>query len=157
MKKLVLTSLFVTMVFIVTACGDDENSSHDQSTTSENQPAMSIEDVVEKMDALDYSVVDFDVLYADTEFEGEIEHDAGLVEAEFYYPLEEVDARGKEAFDAIFPFVQKLDVHYDMTDEEAIKASLEVFNLPENFLKAELEVKFKDGTQKTFIVNNNEM
>ncbi|WP_047982386.1 YusW family protein [Ornithinibacillus contaminans] len=159
MRKIELTFLLLLTAFMITACGDADDSTANlpTDTDSESQPAMNADDLVERMQELDYTVIDFDVLYADSEFEGEIASDGGLIEAELYDPTNDMNARGRAAFDAMFPFAKSLEVHYDMTDTEAIAASLETFNLPDNYLKAVLEVEFKDGMTKTFEVKNHEM
>lgn len=160
MKKLVLFLLISAMV--MTACGGEDENSKENSNQSnvdvESQEAMStMNDMVKKMEELDYTSIDFDVIYDDKEFEGEIEKDDNLVESEFYDPFNSVNERGPAAFDAMFPIVKDLKLGQDMTDEEAIAISVEAFSIPDDFLKAELQVTFKDGTEKTYEVKMNEM
>ncbi|WP_196493728.1 YusW family protein [Ornithinibacillus caprae] len=160
MKKLVMSAIFLAAIFMISACAaDNENEDENTSEHTENhsqdvesQPAMSQTDLVDKMSELDYVVYDFDVIYEETEFEGEIEDDDGIIEAEFYNPFEDVQSRGSEAFEAMFPILLELELNPDMSDEEAISTSLEAFNLPEDFLKATLEVVFTDGTEVDYVV-----
>lgn len=164
MKKVRATMLLSLAVLALSACGgDDENTSENQEQANENVNSqevvnMSNDDMLEKMDELDYSVVDFDVLYSDSEFEGEIQEEDGLVEAEFYDPISSnTDERGAAAFDAMFPIVSDMEITQDMADENAVSTAIESFDLPDNFLKAELQVTFQDGTEQTFEVIKNEM
>ncbi|MFD2044682.1 YusW family protein [Ornithinibacillus salinisoli] len=153
MKKLLISTVVLTSVLTMAACAaDDEgNSSEDQHNQDvESQPVISQTDMGDKMSELSYTVYDFDVLYEESEFEGEIENDEGLIEAEFYNPFSDITARGSDAFEAIFPVLQELELNPDMDDEEAITESLAAFDLPDNYLKAQLEVVFSDGTEKTY-------
>lgn len=164
MKKVLTVSLIFLASTVLAACnGDDENTNESQQRSEENVKSEEVinltnDDMLEKMDELDYSVLDFDVLYADSEFEGEIEEEDGLVEAEFYDPISSgTKERGATAFDAMFPIVKELNIAKDMTDENAVAEALDSFDLPNDFLKAVLTVTFEDGTEKVFEVNNNEM
>ncbi|SDQ79821.1 YusW-like protein [Virgibacillus subterraneus] len=162
MKKLVLLTILLVSAMVMTACGgEDENSKENSNQSNEDvksQEAMStMNDMVKRMEELDYTSIDFDVIYDDQEFEGEIEKDNNLVESEFYDPFNSVDERGADAFDAIFPIVKDLELKQDMTDEEAIATSLKAFSIPDNFLKAVLQVTFKDGTDKVYEIKMNEM
>ncbi|WP_164670994.1 YusW family protein [Virgibacillus doumboii] len=156
MKKLIMFTVIFASVFMITACGnDDENSkqnSDQQQSDMESQPVMNQTDMGDKMNQLDYTVYDFDVLYDGTEFEGEIANEEGLIEAEFYNPFVDVTARGSDAFKEMFPVLQELELNPDMTDEEAVAESIAAFDLPEDFLKAELQVTFSDGVEKTYEV-----
>ncbi|MFD1040492.1 YusW family protein [Virgibacillus byunsanensis] len=160
MKKIVLFAVFLMSAMVIAACnGEEDDSSENKSNPDvESQEAMStMNDMVKDMEELDYSSIDFDVLYDDTEFEGEIHNDDGLVESEYYNPFNDTTERGPAAFDIMFPIVKELKLDPDMTDEEAVATSIETFNLPEDFLKAELQVTFKDGTEKVYEVKMNEM
>lgn len=155
MKKLLtLFAVIFTSAFIITACGnDDENSkvNPDQSKSDmASQPVMNQTDMGDKMDQLNYTVYDFDVLYNGSEFEGEIANDDGLIEAEFYNPFVDVTARGSDAFEKMFPVLQELELNENMTDKEAIAESIAAFDLPEDFLKAELTVTFESGVEKEY-------
>ncbi|MBP1950893.1 YusW family protein [Virgibacillus litoralis] len=162
MKKLLLLAVLLLPAMIITACGDEDQNSKEKSNQSDedvkSQEAMStMNDMVKRMEELDYTSIDFDVIYDDQEFEGEIEKDDNLVESEFYDPFNSVDERGADAFDAIYPIVKDLELKQDMTDEEAIATSLKAFSIPDNFLKAVLQVTFKDGTDKVYEIKMNEM
>src|SRR5690625_1885581 len=95
-------------------------------------------------------MLDLDVLYADTEFEGKIKNEDNVIESEFFDPFNGENERGSAAFQAIFPIVEDLVLDAGMTDEEAITTSVEAFNIPDHFLKAELQVIFNDGTEKNY-------
>ncbi|SET57269.1 YusW-like protein [Oceanobacillus limi] len=144
--------LFLTCFVLVACAADNEDSTKDpqELTEIESQEVMNRMDMEGIMEQLDYRAYDFDVLYEDSEFEGEIEDDDGLIEAEFYHPFDDVNVRGSDAVDAIFPVLQKLELTPEMTDEEAVEASIAAFHLPENYLKASLEVVFNDGTEKEY-------
>lgn len=125
---------------------------------SEIQEAMSImNSLASRIDELDFTVFDFNVYYADTEFEGKITKNGHIIESEFYDSFNGQSERGLASFQALFPIVQELQLDAEMTDEEAIAASLEAFNIPEDYLKAELEVTFHDGTERNYEILQNEL
>ncbi|MFD1851529.1 YusW family protein [Oceanobacillus bengalensis] len=162
MKKRILTAVFIMVAFFMTACGNDDNEDAskklNENKTVESKEVLSpMDDMKNKLEQLNYSTVDFEVLYFDSEFEGEIREEDGLVEAEFYDPFNSIDARGPDAFDAMFPIVHDLEINPDMKDDEAISSSINSFNIPKEFLKAELQITFSDGTEKTFKITNNEL
>ncbi|SET53496.1 YusW-like protein [Salinibacillus kushneri] len=161
MKKGILLVTLVFSALTITACGGEDENSRDDTTPSnqdiESQEVMSMNDMESQMDELEYTAVDFDVLYEDTEFEGEIENDDGLIEAEFYDTNKKLEERGAPAFDTMFPLIKNLEVTEEMTDEEAIQRAIKIFELSEDFLKAELTVVFSDGNEKVFEVKNNEV
>lgn len=147
---------------VITACGGEdgnssENSNHSNTDVESQETMSTMNDMVDKMEELEYTSIDFDVLYDGNEFEGEIENNDGLVESEFYDPFNNVDERGSAAFDAMFPILKDLELDQDMADEEAVATCIEAFSLPDGYLKAELQVTFKDGTEKVYEVAMNEL
>ncbi|MFA1819518.1 YusW family protein [Virgibacillus oceani] len=162
MKKILLLTVMLTSPMVFTACGGEDESPVDDDTNPnedmESQEALStMNDMVNQMEELDYTMLDFDVYYADTEFEGKIKKDDNIIESEFYDPFNgEEERRGGAAFHALFPIVQDIQLDEEMTDEEAITISLEAFDIPDNFLRAQLQVIFNDGTERTFEVMEDE-
>ncbi|TFJ94390.1 YusW family protein [Lentibacillus salicampi] len=164
MRKTLIAMFISLAALALTACGggDDENTSEnkeqtDEAVKSEQVINMTQDDMLKKMKELDYAGIDLDVLYSEKEFEGQIKEDDGLIEAEFYDPVNGMDERGAAAFDALFPIFQDMKIDKDMTDEDAVATALESFDIPDDFLKAELTVIFQDGTEKIFEVKKNEM
>lgn len=160
MKKLVLLAIFLISVLMITACANKDKigteEPNDSTTDIESQETLSVvEDVAKMVDELDFTRIDFDVHYEEAEFEGQIKNGDLIVESEFYDPFNGFDERGRAAIEAILPFLKNLDLNKDMTDEDAIAEAIRVFNIPDDFLKAELDLTFKDGTEKLFIISNN--
>ena len=55
-----------------------------------------------------------------------------------------------EAIKQLEPILEKLNVKQDTLKEDAIKETLIGFNLPDNYVKFELEITFDDQTQIKF-------
>lgn len=123
---------------------DDTNQNEDQGTDSD--------DMEKKMEDLEYTDFELEVDYGnDQEYEAEIEQDKSTgVKAKLEDELSGVDIKGEEAFNEIFPMVEKLTIGQETSKEDAIKETLEVFGLDADYTKFELELTFKDGTKLEF-------
>lgn len=108
------------------------------------------EDQITKMNSLEYKDFELKVEYVDfKEYDAELElSQDNRLKAE----IEEdgVETKGSEAFDKLYPLVEKLTITADTSKEEAIQEVLTVFNLDSNYEEFELEIKFKDDTKIEF-------
>lgn len=121
--------------------GDDEE---DESNDQEDDQAY----MKEKMDELDFYEIEVEVEYENNlEYEAEIERDDDHYEAELEDDLNNIDIRGLEAFEEIYPLAEALDLSSDSSDEEAIDEVLEVFDLPDDYEEIEIEIDFHDGSE----------
>ncbi|WP_339252433.1 YusW family protein [Sporosarcina sp. FSL W8-0480] len=128
-----------------------ETTSQKATTKNQNNDS-SNQDMLQSMDELDYAEFELEVEYAgDTEYEVEIEtKSVGNVKAEIEDSLNHVEKNGTEAFDELYPLVQKLTITQQTNKDEAISEVLKTFNLPEDYTKFDLEITFNDGTKIEF-------
>lgn len=101
-----------------------------------------------KMEELDYAEFEIEVDYGnDKEYEAKIETDDGMLESKLEDELNNRKVRGQEAFDEIYPKLKNLSFTKDMPKDEAIRNALEAFDLPDDYVKFEMEVTFHDNTE----------
>src|SRR5699024_12484996 len=104
-----------------------------------------------KMDELDYVDFELEVDYGqDKEYEAEIEQKEGNVKADLEDEINGEDLNGQEAFDKIYPLVDKLTISKDTEKEDVIEEVLEVFDLDDDYRELELEFTFSDGVKTEF-------
>lgn len=122
---------------------DDDNGATDHDSDND--------EMKQRMDELDYAEIEIEVDYGkNKEYEAEIEQDNGVVEADLEDELNGDDLNGKEAFDKIYPNVDKLTIDQDTDKEEAIQQTLDAFDLDSDYNQFEIEITFQDGTKLEF-------
>ncbi|QFF98052.1 hypothetical protein PB01_04035 [Psychrobacillus glaciei] len=105
----------------------------------------------QNMDELDYAEFELEVDYGkNKEYELEIEQDNGIVEAKLEDELNNVNLKGQEAFDEIYPRLKKLTISKDTSKEDAIQQALDVFDLEKDYVKFDMEITFQDNTKASF-------
>jgi len=104
------------------------------------------------MEALDFYEIELEVEYVDgKEYEIEIEKDDNRpYEAKIEDELNDVYLQGREAFDEIYPKVEQLQISKDSEQVDVVEQVLNIFDLPDNYKKFEIEVKFNDGSELDF-------
>lgn len=129
-----------------------EGSSTGASNVEQNNDSSNQADMLQKMDELDYSEFELEVEYAgNAEYEAEIEtKNVGTVKAKIEDSLNHVEKNGAEAFEELYPLIQKLTISQKTEKGEAISEVLKTFNLPADYTKFELEITFNDGTKIEF-------
>lgn len=179
MKKTMVTFLSFMLIGILAACGTDDNddtSVNEQSETpaeqedtsgteddmaeteDENDPntnedsTQAADDKNEKMKQLEFAEIDLEVEYADNkDYDAEIEkRSSGEYKSELEDELNNQYLKGDEAFNHIYPIVEKLNINPDSTKDEVIKEILQAFELEENYREFEVEIIFHDGTKVEF-------
>lgn len=178
MKRILLLIAMFVLALMVTACGDqndnDNNASQDDGTTNEdnNQNDTDVDnqdnndgtdgdtttknndtsgDMNSKMEELDYTDFELEVGYGkNKEYEAEIDLDNGNIKADLEDEINGEDLNGEEAFNKIYPNVEKLTIDQKTAKEDAIKETLKAFNLDDNYVKFNMELTFKDGTKIEF-------
>lgn len=105
-----------------------------------------------KMDALNFSDISVEVNYADNkEYEFEIDQEPNKpIEVEVDNELANVFLKGRAAFDVIYPNLEKLNVQSDTRETEIIENILTAFDLPTDYVKIEVEIRFNDGKKIDF-------
>lgn len=128
------------------------NDTTDDTTNNDASDTANSDDEVAQMEKLDYIDFELEVAYAkDQEYEVELElTPENNVKAKIEDELNGVKKKGSEAFDELYPLVEKLTIAQDTTKEDAIQEVISVFGLDEAYQKLDVELKFKDGTKLEF-------
>ncbi|MFD1706315.1 YusW family protein [Siminovitchia sediminis] len=131
---------------------DDTATNHNNTNDSATSKNVVSEESQAKMDALNYTDFELSVEYdGGQEFEASLENDQNRgVEAELEDEINDLRVNGQEAFNNIFPNVEKLTVDGQTSKEDAIQHALDAFSLESNYKKFELELTFKDGSRAEF-------
>lgn len=133
---------------------NDSNVADNDVIDENNQteiPEDNSDDQVQKMESLDYIDFELDVKYNnDQEYEVDLELENSYVEAKLEDDLNGTEIAGDAAFDEIYPLVEQLTIDQDTSTDDAITQVLDAFDLPTDYEKFELEIKFKDGTKKKY-------
>ncbi|GEM_PF-2080778 len=109
------------------------------------------DDMKEKMDKLAYDEFELEVDYGkDKEYEIEIEQDKGIIESTVEDELTNRNLNGQEAFDDIYPKLEKLTITETTSKEEAIEQALDAFGLKDDYVKFDMEITMPDGKKLTF-------
>lgn len=106
-------------------------------------------DMNEQMSKLSFAEIEVEVDYGDDkEYEAEVEKKAtGDYEAEIEDELTNTNLKGEEAFNHLYPILEKLNITKDSAKEEVINEVLSAFDLEENYQEIEIEITFHDGTE----------
>ena len=127
MKKIFAISIL--SIFLVAACGDKEKVDTGNNTVTLNH---------------NFTEFDLEVDYSPTvKYEASLEKDVDGFEAR-------IEDRGNEAFDRLNPILEKLNFDATTPNEQVIDEVLTAFGLENNFTEFDLDVLFKDGTQKEY-------
>lgn len=133
----------------VTDDSANNTSSDTGNSTDTNNTAVSDSDhayMKEQMDKLTYDEFELEVEYENNkEYDIEIEQDQGKVEATVDDELTNTSLMGKEAFDEIYPKLEKLEITETTTKEQAIQQALDAFGLKNDYVKFDVKVSMPDG------------
>lgn len=125
-----------------TSSGKSDSSTTNDSTVSDSDQAY----MKEQMDKLTYDEFELEVDYGkNQEYEIEIEQDNGKVEATVDDELSSSNLNGREAFDEIYPKLEKLEITETTTKEQAIQQALDAFGLKDDYVKFDIKVSMPDG------------
>ncbi|MEN1968508.1 YusW family protein [Lentibacillus sp. N15] len=178
MKRIIPLLAVLLLSFFLAACGTQDDSSNaandngnagsdqDQNQTDNdnndngnsnemNDSADNDQDYMrDKMKDLDYTDFELEVSYGkNKEYEAEIEQDSGTgdVESEIEDSIKDnIDTKGKEAFDKIYPQLKNVTIDRDTKKQDAIDQALKAFDLPSDYTKFEIELTFEDNTKVGF-------
>lgn len=151
---------------VVTACTNDSNNevknpivedlvdntnnqendtAADKDTTTESQDDQTV--MQEKMAKLDLQEFELEVDYPDNyEYDAEIEKKStGLIESELKDEASNIKLKGLQAFDEIYPLIEKIDITEDSSEEDVIKQIKTTFDLAEDYEKIEVKIVYNDG------------
>ena len=101
--------------------------------------------------AFDFTHFSLDVEYANAqEFDVEYENEQSGVEASYEDNVNNNRYYGNDAYDRMDPVFKTFKFNKDTSEDEVIKEVLNAFNLPADYQKFDLEVRFADGTEKEY-------
>ena len=101
--------------------------------------------------AFDFTHFSLDVDYANAQdFDVEYENEQSGVEASYEDNINNEQFYGNDAYDRMESVFQSFKFNKDTSEDEVIKEVLNAFNLPEDYQKFDLEVRFADGTEKEY-------
>lgn len=127
--------------------GTGDSTGTTDSTVSDSDQAY----MKEQMDKLTYDEFELEVEYEkNQEYDIEIEQDNGKVEATVDDELTNTALKGKEAFDEIYPKLEKIDITETTTKEQAIQQALDAFGLKEDYVKFDIKVTMPDGQKMEY-------
>ncbi|MCT6925098.1 YusW family protein [Metasolibacillus sp.] len=151
MRKVIKWLFIPLSIFLLAACNSDKvtevpvtTPSNPDSAANENQPTAS----------LAFTKFSLEVSYGLTEkYEADYENDNEGIEAEIDDKVNGEKLKGNDAYAKLEPLLQKLA--FDATTDNATIAAevLDAFGLSTDYTEFELEVRFTDGTQKEFKLN----
>ena len=166
MKKTYVLCSAIALSLALAACGttaDNMDKVVDEPITEEsnqgtakgqnaNATTSNQDDIQQKMDEIDYADFGLSVDYANhDEYEAELEKNSdNSVEAKIDDSLNQVNMKGTDAFNDLYPLVKQLSITQKTSKEDAIQEVIKVFNLPDDYKELELEIRFKDGTKIEF-------
>lgn len=133
------------------------NSTVNETTNNNNNNNNDKEDERErtgvKVADVNYAFTDFDldVEYADHKsYDVEYENDGTNIYAELEDDLNGGEYKGDQAYEKFVDALKQLKFDENTSDEDVRKEVLKAFALDENYQSFELDVKFKNGTEKHY-------
>lgn len=124
----------------------EENTNDDSDTESEDTKEEN-----STSDSFNFTDFELEVDYAENkEYEAEYELNNGSIEAEIEDDLNNVKLKDEEAFNKLKPMLEELNIEQDTPKEDAINEALTVFELPDDYIKFDLEITFENGTKIEF-------
>ena len=101
--------------------------------------------------AFDFTHFSLDVDYAGAQdFDVEYENEQSGVEASYEDNVNNNRYYGNDAYDRMESVFQSFKFNKDTSEDEVIKEVLNAFNLPGDYQKFDLEIRFADGTEKEY-------
>lgn len=159
MIRLSIMTIFTFSLLIGCSNPDDNGVVDEQeaktevedSTTDYNNEEMDPDQdqMILKMERLPFTEFELEVTYdSDVEYEAELDRKSnGHYEVKLDDEINNVQLKGVEAFDQLYPIIKELTITEESTDDEVITDVLNQFNLEDNYNEFELEIKFNDGLE----------
>lgn len=106
-------------------------------------------------DSFDFTHFSLDVDYSEAQdFDVDYENEQSGVEASYEDNVNNEQFYGNDAYDRLESVFQSFKFDKNTSDDEVISEVLNAFNLPEDYQKFDLEVRFADGTEKEYHKGN---
>ena len=106
-------------------------------------------------DSFDFTHFSLDVDYSEAQdFDVEYENEQSGVEASYEDNVNNEQLYGNDAYDRLESVFQSFKFDKNTSDDEVISEVLKAFNLPEDYQKFDLEIRFADGTEKEYHKGN---
>lgn len=132
---------------------NEDQSNRDNAITSNTTMQQDDQTLInEKMKALGFSEIDISIDYPNRiDFEVEIDKNRqGNYKVELDNDISNKKLKGMDAFNAILPSLEKLNITKDTKQEDVIKQIISAFELNEDYEEFEIEIIFSDGTKMEF-------
>ncbi|PWA13232.1 hypothetical protein DCC39_01945 [Pueribacillus theae] len=163
MRKELLLAMPLLLVFA--ACSQ-ENTPPDDPThvenrentanTADDQHNETVDPMGEQMDQLSFNEYELDLDFngSDDNFEIEFKKRTdGTVDAEYKDQRKNINSKGEEAFNMLFPKLKDMNIDKETPEEDVISKSLEAFEIENDYKELDLEIVFNDGTKKEYKQN----
>ncbi|GGA71369.1 YusW family protein [Ornithinibacillus halotolerans] len=130
---------------------DNNTTNDDNNTTTENDATNDSVNNQEDESMFNFTSFDLDIEYSNNkDFDVDYENERDGMEAEIKDNLNNEKLSGDEAFERLKPIFEKMTFNKDTDNAEVISEVLNAFNLNDDYVEFELEVKFLDGTEKEY-------
>ncbi len=126
----------------------EENTNDDSDTESKNEDSNEDSSSSDSLNFTDFELeVDYD---KNIEYEAEYELNNGSIEAKIEDDLNNVKLKDEEAFNKLKPILEELNIEQDTPKEDVINEVLTAFELPDDYIKFDLEITFENNTKVEF-------
>ena len=127
---------------------NDNNAGNENNTGSENNTANTANESPYVFTSFNFDV---DVDGKHDAVDVEYEEDTDGTEASYHDKIQGIQLNGNEAMQELDRIFSSMDFDENTPDEEVINAVYEAFNLPEDAQQFELDIDFKNGTEKEYV------
>lgn len=162
-KKLWMVTAILFTALVMAACGTDDeevtnpplnNGTDTENNDTNDNNAGNTDNTANTADESPYVFTSFD-LEADVEgtkdaVDVDYEVEQNRTEASYHDKIQGIQLTGDEAMQELDRIFSSLDFDENTPDEEVINAVYEAFNLPEDAQHFELDIDFKNGTEKEY-------
>lgn len=129
---------------------NDDSANDNTSTDGTTDTASSDQEYFkEKMETLNFNDFQVEIKYADRkEYEAEVDlNNDGTYDVEVEDDINGVKLKARDAFEELFPRLEKLDLTNDSEKQEVFKQILNAFDLSDDYIEFDIEFQFNDGKQ----------
>lgn len=137
-NKYIYGSLLLSIVLLLTACGDKEKVKS-VSSTDEAESELGVTSFDLEVDTKDHK----DAIEASLDIEGSV------IEADYVNRIEPKNLKGDKAYDELKPIIKDIGLTKEMNKDEVIEKVTKAFEV-EDYTNFDLEVEFLDGDHKEF-------
>ncbi len=150
-----LKELPIITVTLIMALQDNKNDTNGEGATNNGSTTGNNTVTNANNNSFDFTHFSLDVDYSEAQdFDVEYENEQSGVEASYEDNVNNEQLYGNDAYDRLESVFQSFKFDKNTSDDEVISEVLKAFNLPEDYQKFDLEVRFADGTEKEYHKGN---